>query len=264
MVSRQEQVRAESELAKKLGSAPADERRSLYAPVYDEIYSMWLSREPDKLDFGASPSEIATLINFTSERDKVLEIGCGTGMLAIGLNEARRDVTAVDVSQVALERARERAGARAGLEFVGVDGVALPFADASFDFAYSVEVIEHLHADDAVVHFQETARVLRPGASYWFQTPSPHASRSAAERFAVGCGAVGDVHLKEWTHHELTPVLRRCGFSRVRFPLTESGRRSTWLIPAWVTGALEGVPGLSRARIGRLFGLSQCVVLATR
>jgi SAM-dependent methyltransferase len=263
MISREEQVLAEAEIAKRLLAARDEERLQLYGEAYDRIYAMWLSREPDTLDFGATPDLIPTLVEQTGVGKRVLEIGCGTGLLAIALRDAGRVVTAVDVSQVALDRAAQRAQRLDRLDLLRVEGVALPFADGDFDFAYSVEVVEHLHESDARAHFTEVARVLRRGASYWFVTPSRHASSTAAKRFGVGIDADADVHLKEWTHRELRPALRASGFRRIRVLLASHGPRRHLAIPNSAAASLERIPGLPRTRFGYVLGVDQCVVRAT-
>jgi ubiquinone/menaquinone biosynthesis C-methylase UbiE len=68
--------------------------------------------------------------------------------MAIELARAGRCVTGIDVSRVALEKARSRGERVRGLEFTLVTGVNLPYADAVFNFAYSIEVLAHLHERD--------------------------------------------------------------------------------------------------------------------
>lgn len=255
----------EAKLAKRLLGAADDERQRLYGVVYDQIYSMHLEREPDVLDFGATVQQIPTLVAQTEQGDHVLEIGCGTGLLAIALRDAGRHVTAVDVSQVALDHAARRAGSVDGLKLQHVTGTALPLPDSTFEFAYSVEVVEHLHERDAREHFEEVARVLKRGARYWFMTPSRYASRKTAERFGVPAeaDADADVHLKEWTHHELLPLLKAAGFARVAVPLGHSTPNVQLAVPGLLAAVAERIPGLPPSKIGRVLGLSQCIVRAS-
>jgi SAM-dependent methyltransferase len=252
-----EQVRAEAELARRLAQAPEDERRRLYGPAYDRIYEMHLSREPDVLEFGATPGLVPLLLGLTREGDSALEVGCGTGLLVIELARAGREVTGVDVAEVALEIARRRAG-EARLVFDRVEGVALPYADASFDFAYSVEVVEHLHERDARAHFAEVRRILRPSGRYWILTPSRLASVAAAERFGADADAGADVHLKEWTYGELHLALRDAGFPKVS--MLPRDRPGVPAVPALLASALEGV--LPRGRLFARCGLDRCSVVA--
>jgi ubiquinone/menaquinone biosynthesis C-methylase UbiE len=264
VVTAEEQVRVEAQLAKVLANASIEERRRLYSKVYDEIYTMHLSRAPETLEFGASMHLVPMLVKLTEPDQRVLEIGCGAGLMAIELARAGRDVTGIDVSNVALERARSRAAGLGGVRFRRVDGVHLPFGDAEFDFAYSIEVLEHLHEIDAVAHLAEVARVLKPKCCYWFLTPSALRSIGTSERFGVQVDLDADVHLKEWTYDELRRPLRSAGFSGATVPLRDHRALALPLIPLQVIVSLERRRLLRRPLAVRLLGLGRCSVLAVR
>lgn len=102
-------------------------------------------------------------------RPAAVDIGCGGGFLAEEFARLGYAVTGIDPSEVSLETARWHA-AESGLEIeyrVGT-GEALPLADASVDLAYCCDVLEHVTDVDRVL--AETARVLRPGGVYCFDT----------------------------------------------------------------------------------------------
>jgi SAM-dependent methyltransferase len=68
---------------------------------------------------------------------RVLELGCGTGTNAIFLAQQGFDVTAVDLSPTALERAREKAAqAKVKINFVEADVTALPDLGGPFPFMF--------------------------------------------------------------------------------------------------------------------------------
>lgn len=90
----------------------------------------------------------------------VLEIGVGTGLVALGLRELAHRVVGVDLSPPMAARAVERLGP---VVAVG-DAMRLPVADAALDQAYSVWVL-HLVGDQTAV-LAEVARILRPGGRY--------------------------------------------------------------------------------------------------
>lgn len=96
--------------------------------------------------------------------DRVLDLGCGTGDLALAAARTA-SVTGVDVSHRMLLRAREKASAAGGgwpaLELVRGSAFELPFADGRFDAAVSGFVLRNL--DDLERALAELARVLRPG-----------------------------------------------------------------------------------------------------
>jgi SAM-dependent methyltransferase len=93
---------------------------------------------------------------------KILEVGCGMGCMAGHWAEHGADVTAIDINPVAIEKTRRR------FEIFGysgdireVDGEALPFADATFDFVFSWGVIHHTPGIGRAA--REMYRVLKPG-----------------------------------------------------------------------------------------------------
>lgn len=270
MTSAEDQVRVEAELARQLLSASSSRRQALYGEVYDRIYEMHLDRSPDILDFGASADMIPVLLSMTAANQQVLEFGCGMGFLAIELAKQGRSTLGVDVSSVALAKARERGADTAGVRFEQVAGLDLPLPAESIDFAFSVEVLEHLHEQDVRLHLQEIFRVLRPGGRYWIQTPHSGTHLSAAKRFGVEVEDAGDVHLKEWTYGELARELRAAGFRNLRTPWRYRyvHRRYGWL-PLWpdaVPRLLERLPVrlLTSPERRAQLGLNNCSMVAVR
>ena len=70
---------------------------------------------------------------------KLLDIGCGSGQLALMASREGFNTTGVDIAENLIERARERAAAeRLNARFEVGDAEALPFQDASFDFVVSL------------------------------------------------------------------------------------------------------------------------------
>jgi demethylmenaquinone methyltransferase/2-methoxy-6-polyprenyl-1,4-benzoquinol methylase len=90
--------------------------------------------------------------------DRVLDVCCGTGDLAIAAARRGGRVTGVDFSEPMLERARRKSRA---VEWVHADALALPFGDGEFDAAtvgFGIRNVADLEAGLA-----ELRRVLRPG-----------------------------------------------------------------------------------------------------
>ena len=90
----------------------------------------------------------------------VVEIGIGTGVVALGLREHGFAVVGVDLSPAMAQRARRRLGPVVAV----ADAAHLPVADAAIEQAVSVWLL-HLVADRAAV-LAEVARALRPGGRY--------------------------------------------------------------------------------------------------
>lgn len=93
---------------------------------------------------------------------RLLEIGCGDGALAVLLRQRGVDVVGLDASPAMLDAARQRA-ATAGAQITLCRGVAesLPFADESFDLVVAVTIL--CFVAEAEATFAEIGRVLRPG-----------------------------------------------------------------------------------------------------
>jgi cyclopropane fatty-acyl-phospholipid synthase-like methyltransferase len=87
----------------------------------------------------------------------LLDLGCGAGMLAL-LKRKGVALTGVDLSEECVAAAR-----RNGYdETVLAELHALPFADASFDYVTSLDVIGHIPREQKDAVFSEIRRVLRP------------------------------------------------------------------------------------------------------
>ena len=99
---------------------------------------------------------------------RVLELGVGTGRIALPFIRAGFDFTGIDLSQAMMDRLLAQIAGDAGrasyrLDLRQGDVTALPFADASFDLIVSVHVV-HL-VDDWQAMLREAQRVLRPGGA---------------------------------------------------------------------------------------------------
>ncbi len=79
-------------------------------------------------------------------RGPVLEIGVGTGALAIPLVERGLDVVGVDLSSAMLAKLSEKARAEASPRVLRADATRLPFRDGGFGAAYARHVL-HLMSD---------------------------------------------------------------------------------------------------------------------
>lgn len=109
----------------------------------------------------------------------VLDAGCGGGGMPLSFAEEADSVTAIDLvnrfGEAGVRLAHERR--LHNLRFLQADGLALPFADASFDWVFSHAVIEHVA--DAPRYLRECARVLRPGGRMYLST-APYLSFAGA------------------------------------------------------------------------------------
>ncbi len=153
-------------------------------------------------DAGPPPAHIAAFVRGLAPAGHALEIGVGDGRVA-ALIETER-LTGVDVSQVALDRARGRL-TDAQLVLVEPDE-PLPFGDNAFDLVACIETLEHIR--DVQLALSEIRRVLRPGGRLALTTP-------AASRWRVlfrGMEHPFSPHLRAFTRRSLRTTLETMGF----------------------------------------------------
>src|ERR1051326_3851492 len=116
----------------------------------------------------------ARLVKFAAVRagQNVLDVACGTGVVAITAARTGARVRGIDLTPELLERARENARiANVEIEFREGDAEALPFEDAAFDVVLSQ--FGHMFAPRPAVALAEMLRVLKPGGTIAFATWPP-------------------------------------------------------------------------------------------
>lgn len=137
-----------------LDKAPAD-----VAAMFDEVAARY-DRTNDVLALGQTRRWRAAVVVAlgVTEGMRVLDLAAGTGTSSAAIERAGADVVAADFSlgMLRVGRAREPL-----LPFVAGDGLALPFADHSFDAVTISFGLRNLH--DWRAGLREMARVVRPG-----------------------------------------------------------------------------------------------------
>ena len=115
---------------------------------------------------------------------RVLELGCGTGLILARIAEVAKEAVGIDLSEGMAQRARDR-----GLD-VHIGSVCdLPFEDEQFDLTYSFKVLAHVPDIDAAI--REAARVTRPGGHLLLEFYNPWSLRYLAKKM-VGSQPIGD------------------------------------------------------------------------
>jgi 2-polyprenyl-6-hydroxyphenyl methylase / 3-demethylubiquinone-9 3-methyltransferase len=161
-------------------------------PVDNEIYTApgdiwWDENQPlNAIRTAINPARIDYFSTVLAKLDidpsgkTVVDIGCGGGLFAEEFADLGAHVIGVDPSVSSLDTARTHAAAMGlSIDYRAGTGEQLPLDDASVDIACCVDVLEHVNDLDAVI--AETARVLRPGGVYLFDT----VNRTALSRLVV-------------------------------------------------------------------------------
>lgn len=151
----------------------AEQSKKLDPAVYQENLEFWerawsaakkpYTQLPD-LPYLAEMAEKLTQAGCQT----VLDLGCGSGWLAVFLARAGFAVTGVDVVEHALDLARQWVEMeQLSAVFQCADIVKLPFPDSTFDACVANSIFEHLNHDLAVKCLAETRRVLKPGGLFF-------------------------------------------------------------------------------------------------
>jgi ubiquinone/menaquinone biosynthesis C-methylase UbiE len=106
---------------------------------------------------------------------RVLEAGCGTGLILQRVAPEAAHAVGLDISPGMLAHARAR-----GLHVVQGSVTDLPFPDESFDVAYSFKVLAHVERIERAM--AELARVVRPGGHVLAEFYNPWSLRGLVKQ----------------------------------------------------------------------------------
>ena len=207
--------RIEKQLAAKLREASRDERKELYTRLYAELFESvpyFSERAADTAGRRRKVSkQMKFLSRFLSPDIRFMDVGAGDCALSIEVGRQVKKVYALDVAhQVNRDRLVPQ-----NVELVNSDGTSVEVPAASVDIAFSNQLMEHLHPDDAREQLESIHTAIAGGGLYLLITPhrfcGPHDVSRYFDRTATG------FHLKEYTVYELSELLKQAGFSTICF-----------------------------------------------
>lgn len=206
----------ERELADRVrGARNPEERRRIFATMYDELFA----RVPDHPRLRARAERaanrardlewnLAQLRPYLKPGCVFLEVGAGDCALAARVAEVASRVYAVDISDQTQGRKLP-----SNCELVISDGRRIPVPEGSVDVAFSDQLMEHLHPDDAMEQLRNIRRCLRPGGTYVCITPNrlygPTDISAYFDEVARG------FHLREYSLREIRALFADGGFGRL-------------------------------------------------
>lgn len=158
----------------------------------------------------------------------VVDLGCGSGRALLWNRDLGADMLGIDIAPFFSRDARQQVDLMLG------DLRTLPFADATFDKAWSLDVLEHLSPEALAGMLAEASRVLKPGGSLFVYT---HVRKNAP--VAAGLKLI----------NKLARQLERWGLIDLR---QERLRKSDHLNPLRDVPHLEQVVDAAGFRIGRI------------
>ena len=139
------------------------------------IQDVWSIGDYDRLASYGSAPEAAHLVRFAGVQsgDRVLDVGTGSGLVAIIAAQQGARAIGVDPTPALLARAKENAALAGCRDIEWHEGAAevLPFADASFDVVLSQYA--HMFSPQPEAAAREMLRVLKPGGRIAFAAWTP-------------------------------------------------------------------------------------------
>jgi SAM-dependent methyltransferase len=254
----------ERELADRVRQAAPADRRQMYGRVYDELFA----RVPDHPQLTRKWSaekqaarlepQLKLLARFLDSSSRFLEIGAGDCSLTRKIAPQVSRCYALDVSPTIISSVP----IEPNMEVLLSDGCDIPVKEGSVTVAYSYQVIEHMHEDDALEHLKNVYRALAPGGVYVCVTPNrlngPHDVSQYFDATAKG------FHMKEYTISELSRVFLEVGF-RNTSPYVGIQTRY-YAFPSALLGGLESglstLPFSWRRKVAGLKGISNLLFIS--
>ena len=177
----------------------------VFLPLYDPLVSF--------LGFDRARQELISQANIAPGQH-ILDIGCGTGTLAVLLKRRYPDVQIVglDPDPKALGRAKNKVR-RAAISVQLDQGFAdeLPYKEESFDRVLSSFMFHHLAGQDREKTLREVSRVLKPGGSFHLlDFVSDHTSHGFLHRLVHS-----HAELKDNTDERILQLMSRAGFTKL-------------------------------------------------
>jgi SAM-dependent methyltransferase len=255
-----ERIIAHYELERRLAmglrtASKAEREQGLYTQLYDTLLGE-LDDHPRKRPVTKRGLErreryvkrqVRMILERTPKDSIFVEMGGGDCDVALRVAPHVAQSIAIDVTDELLPPD----AAAPNFQFIKTAGIAVPLPDASVDFVYSNQVMEHLHPEDAVEQVREILRILKPGGQYLCRTPNKTSGPHDVSRYfdVVAAGT----HMKEYSYSDIASIFAKSGFTNVRIILAARAFALV-VIPPALAFAIEDLFG----RVPRRLHTSIC------
>ena len=242
---------AERQLADRIRATQTyAERQAIFASMYDELFRL-VPDHPRLAQKGASTGarerdigwNLAQLAPYLVRGCTFLEIGAGDCALSARVARDAKQVYAVDISD------QHQGTLPLNVKVVLTDGRSIDVPAESVDLAFSDQLMEHLHPDDAIEQLRNIHRALKPGGVYMCVTPNRVYGPSDISAFFDD--EPRGFHLKEYTLPEILAVFRAAGFPKAHVYVGARGHfmRVPALFVRAIEAALQAMPAALRRRL---------------
>jgi len=198
---------------------------AIFCDINESQYGIKNGKVTDSLKHYFFYNKLLTLVKtMIGGGAKVLDAGCGMGILAETVRDKAAGYIGVDISTERIKQSRDRNKSR-NCFFAVSDVCSLPFGDRSFNTVVSIETIEHLPDTESFI--KEVNRVLVKGGVFILSTPGNLASENNIELLYK------EQHIYGFTPWGLRTILEKNGFEVMT--ITGIGFKSPKIkIPVWL------------------------------
>ena len=222
----------ETELASQLKHADPSKRKKMYSPVYEEYFrklpfhpQITIKKNPE-LQRNRVSFQLRQILPFSNSKKTLMEIGAGDGSLSVAASNYFDTVYALEVAAEMIGNVDFPKNVKSIL----FDGFDIPLGNETIDVAYSNQLMEHLHPDDAEDQLKSIYRVLKKKGVYICITPNRISGPSDISWWFTDI-PVG-FHLKEYSAVDLKKIFKLAGFSKVIGYTIIKGKRIDIPFPA--------------------------------
>ena len=197
--------------------------------TWDDAYT---ASVPAPWDIGRPQPAVLRLAESGLLDGRVLDAGCGTGENALLAASLGADVVGVDVSSLAIERARDKAASRSlNARFEVADALSLGDLGLTFDTVIDIGLFHSLDDDGQARYVASLASVLRSGGRCYLmcfsdRQPGDYGPRRISQTQLRAAFSEG------WTIVSIEPdtfEVNRGAFGSTRPALFETGTAQAWL-----------------------------------
>ena len=206
----------EKKLAAQLYHAGKAERGKLYPSLYNELFEkipfhpQLVNKQTPQERYKEIRHRFGMIRKYLSGDTVFLEIGAGDCFFSYETAKRVRKAYGLDVSDLITMSGNPPSN----FQLIITDGVQIPLDENSVDFAYSDQLMEHLHPEDAIEQLHNIYRVLVSKGRYCCITPNRLTGPHDVSKYFDDTATC--FHLKEYTMTELTDIFRKAGFRKIR------------------------------------------------
>jgi hypothetical protein len=206
----------EKSIAEKLKKSNIEERKLIYATMYDELFNKvpdhprLVQRHDDQLTFRSNTSKMVLVKRYFDKSAVFAEFAPGDCRFVMEVSRHFKWAYGIDIS----DQRNPTDNAPENFKLIIYDGFNLNEIEQNcIDIMFSDQLIEHLHPEDCRHHFKLVHSKLKPGGKYIFRTP--HAYRGPSDVSGYFSDEPEGFHLKEWTYMEINALLKDIRYSSI-------------------------------------------------